>query len=916
VRWLTRIGALIGLAIGAFHLAAWMLGLPPAWAAAGAVTMKTNMALAQALAGAALLLLRGGEGDPAGARRGLAVAASAIVLLVGASTLAEYLLGVDLGIDQLLAEEPPDVLQTVSPNRMGPLGATCLTLLGAGLLALASRARGFALLGAATCCLVMVPAVGFLYGVAALYQAGQLTVIAWPTAIALLALGLALGFADPRDGSVPVLWRADSGGVLLRRALAPVVLLPVVVGFIRLAGERYGLYGRYVGTGLFAVTLSVLSLLFLWRTAAWLSRSAVRRARAEEELRRSQEQTHARAAELEATLRCVAEGVVVYDRDGRIVHSNAAADAILGYDERERALPLVDRLSRGPNEWLSEDGHLLDVEGSPAYRAARHGETIRGSVWRIRSSAGERWVTLSAAPLVVDGERIGAVLSLADITARKRAEEQLRDADRRKNDFLSVLSHELRNPLAPIRNSIHILHRAPGDGERAARARAVIERQAAQLTRLVEDLLDVTRISRGKIQLHRSRFDLAALVREVVDDQRALFAAREIDLAHAGGDEKLWVDADPARIRQLVGNLLHNASKFTNARGHVVVTTARERGCQAVVRVADDGIGIAADMLGRVFEPFAQADQGLQRTSGGLGIGLALVRSLAEMHDGAVEARSGGPGKGSEFVVSLPLVAEAARIPQPAQPEAPGPERAARLRVLVVEDNLDAAETLKDALELGGHEVVVAHDGRQGVDRARALRPDIVLCDVGLPGVDGYEVARQLASDPHRPPLVAMTGYASPDDQRRAFKAGFDYHLAKPFRFEELDQILASAVARRRPRRILVIDDNDALRANVREILEDEGWDVREARTVEQAVSQLGDFEPAVILLDYRLPDANGGEFLRRLGPISAAPPVVLMTASTHVRTVAMEHGLRFYVPKPFRGEDLIDTVEHARAGA
>jgi PAS domain S-box-containing protein len=1030
-RWISAAGGALGGGIGALYLLLWLLGVPPRWAAQGSITMKSNMALAEVLAGAALLLLGAGRVTPA--RRVLAVAASASVLLVGALTLAEYVVHVDLGIDQLIATEPLDVVHTVAPNRMGPPGATSLALLGAGLLALALRRRGYTALAAASCCVVLVPAVGFVYGVAPLYGAARTTIIAWPTVVALLALGFGLALADPQDGRVPVPWRDDAGGALLRRLGAPIALLPIALGYVRILGERQGLYGRFVGTGLFAVSLSVMSFVLLWRSAVAASASAAERRRVEEdarwraglldvahdaifvwspdagieswnrgaeelygyaageaigrvphdllatafpcawseieaalarsghwegelvhrtrsgaqvvvstklqhvrggdgrvrvlesnrdvtaakrvadELRRTGDASRARAAELEAILGCVADGVLVYDVDGRIMRSNAAADALLGYSARERLSPLADRLDGGRYQWLAEDGAPLGAADWPAVRAARLGETQRGTVIRMRSDGVERWLSVSAAPLVVDGARAGAVVSLSDTSERKRAEEQLRDADRRKSEFLAVLSHELRNPLAPIRNALHLLQHAHGDAERAGRATAIVERQVGQLTRLVEDLLDVTRISRGKIQLRRTRFDVAALVRDVVEDHRPVFASREIALTFRSVDRRLWIDGDPTRIRQLVGNLLHNAAKFTNPHGRVVVTTDEAAGSRAVIRVADDGVGIAPDMLARVFDPFAQADQSLHRTLGGLGLGLALVKGLVEMHDGTVEAHSRGVGQGSEFVVAFPRVEEAAAAPQPA-PRVDG--RSRPLHVLVIEDNLDAAETLKEGLEMGGHEVALAHDGVQGVEKARALRPDVVLCDIGLPGADGYEVARRLRAEPRAPRLVALTGYASPEDQRRAFRAGFDYHLAKPFRFEELERVLASAMTRPAARRILVVDDSDALRANVREILEDEGWEVHEARDASEAVRALEEFRPAVILLDYRLPDADGGDVLRTLEPVSAAPPVVLMTASTHVRELAMEHGLRFYVPKPFHGDELIDTVEHARAGA
>jgi len=497
-----------------------------------------------------------------------------------------------------------------------------------------------------------------------------------------------------------------------------------------------------------------------------------------------------------------------------------------------------------------------------------------------------------------------------DITDRKRSEEALREADLRKTEFLGVLSHELRNPLAPIRNAIHILDRVPEGSDQAIRAKAVIARQTNQLARLVDDLLDVTRVARGKVRLHRSPVEVTELVRHAVEDHRPLFESRNIMLGLRVDVGALWIDADATRITQVIGNLLHNAAKFTNAQGHVLVTVARNAPSEIEIRVTDDGIGISPEMLTRMFQPFTQADASLHRTFGGLGLGLALVKGLVEMHGGRVEAHSRGPSAGSEFVLSFPA------LPQVVVPQAPASitENAGRLRLLVIEDNLDAADTFKDVLEMSGHEVLLAHDGCEGVEKARSFRPDVVLCDIGLPGLNGYEVARAIRAEPSiSPTLVAMTGYTLPEDQKRTFQAGFDHHLGKPVDITDLERVLAQIANHPTSRRILVVDDNDALRANIKEMLEDDGWVVREARGGREAVEAVAEFNPAVMLLDYRLPEMGGDEVLRRLGTIRDAPSIVLMTASAQVRQIANEHGLRFFVPKPFRGHDLLDTVENAR---
>ncbi|HET8542195.1 MAG TPA: ATP-binding protein [Anaeromyxobacter sp.] len=373
-----------------------------------------------------------------------------------------------------------------------------------------------------------------------------------------------------------------------------------------------------------------------------------------------------------------------------------------------------------------------------------------------------------------------------DVTDRHAAEQALREADRRKDEFLAVLSHELRNPLAPIVSGLEVIRRAPPGSGAVARARAVVDRQVRQLVRLVDDLLDVTRITRGKVSLRRARVDLVALVRHVCEDNAAMLADRDVALEVRVPDRPLWLDADPARISQIVGNLLHNAGKFTPSGGRVTVT-AEERGGRAVVRVRDTGAGIAPAVLARLFQPFVQADDSLARSAGGLGLGLALVRGLAELHGGTARAESAGEGKGAEFTVELPLRPGAAAAARAAPAEA-GPRR----RVLVVEDQDDAAESLADVLRLAGHEVEVARDGADGIRRAKTSRPDAVLCDIGLPGMDGYEVARRLRADGHAGTLlVALTGYALPEDLRRAREAGFDAHLTKPASPEDLEAVLA-----------------------------------------------------------------------------------------------------------------------------
>jgi signal transduction histidine kinase/ActR/RegA family two-component response regulator len=373
--------------------------------------------------------------------------------------------------------------------------------------------------------------------------------------------------------------------------------------------------------------------------------------------------------------------------------------------------------------------------------------------------------------------------------ANARSERALREADDRKSQFLGVLSHELRNPLAPIRNALSILDRVPAGGEQARRARAVIDRQVDHLTRLVDDLLDATRISRGKIELQRSPLDLRALVERTVEDHRPMLGERGIALELHLEPTPALVSADPTRIAQVLGNLLQNSAKFTLRGGRVTVAVA-VAGDRVRASVRDTGVGIDPALLATVFEPFTQGDDTLHRSTGGLGLGLALVKGLVELHGGRVEAASDGLGEGAEFAFELPRIAG----PQPERAEETRCAAARGRRVLVIEDNEDSAETLREVLELSGHETEVANDGKEGLEKARAFRPEIVLCDIGLPRMNGYEVARAIRADDALAGtiLIALTGYTLPNDRRLAEEAGFDRHLAKPVSLGVLEEVLSS----------------------------------------------------------------------------------------------------------------------------
>lgn len=416
-------------------------------------------------------------------------------------------------------------------------------------------------------------------------------------------------------------------------------------------------------------------------------------------------------------------------------------------------------------------------------------------------------------PFYVNGEAVGTIWVVSHDDSRKfDAEDQrlleslatfaatayqagvsltaLAKADRRKSEFLAMLAHELRNPLAPIRNAVEILQRSAGNEHQVRPATEMMHRQIGLMVRLVDDLLDVNRISQGKIELRRQPVELASVVHHAVEASRPLCQSREHELTVTLPPKPMYLNADPARLAQVVGNLLNNACKFTERGGRIRLDVERE-GKHAVIRVQDTGIGMAADQLHRIFEMFTQVDTSLERSRDGLGIGLTLVKELVEMHGGTVEARSAGVGQGSEFVVRLPVLSEPPPLPR--QPSAAGSAAMVHRRILVVDDNTDAADSLAMLLRMSGHEVYTAHDGIQGVEAAAKYQPEVILLDIGLPKLDGYAAARRIRQQPQNAGvvLVALTGWGQEEDRRRSDEAGYDVHMVKPVDIAALSRLLA-----------------------------------------------------------------------------------------------------------------------------
>jgi PAS domain S-box-containing protein len=486
--------------------------------------------------------------------------------------------------------------------------------------------------------------------------------------------------------------------------------------------------------------------------------------------------------------------VFVCDRNAVIQYYNQRAVELWG---REPVCGVEQHC--GSAKLSLPDGTLLPHAQSPIMEVLRTGMPARNVEVFIERPDGSRLPVLVnfAALKNARGEITGAITSFIDIVDRKQAEEFLKEADRRKNEFLAMLAHELRNPLAPIRNSLEVLRRTEGDWRVVQSASAMMERQIGQVVRLVDDLLDVSRISRGKIELRKGSIELASVLNHAVEAARPLLESKGLDLTVTLPPQPVYMNADPTRLAQVVGNLLNNATKFTDKGGRIWLTAEQaSEGHQSVgeisIRVRDTGIGIAADQLARIFDMFIQVDTSLERSIGGLGIGLTLAKNLVELHGGKLEAYSDGVGQGSEFVVRLPISVEAPKPPPP-QPVVGEPPVTTVRRILVVDDNRDSVEFLTMLLNLTGYETQTAQDGLQAMETATTFRPDVILLDIGLPKLNGYDVARKIREQPWGRDmiLVALTGWGQEEDRRRSQEAGFNQHLTKPVDPDILRKLLA-----------------------------------------------------------------------------------------------------------------------------
>jgi PAS domain S-box-containing protein len=745
------------------------------WVNSG-ISIQPNATVCVTASGAALLAYVTGH-PRTGAVFGMLVGA------IGALTLVQWLTGLSLGIDSLLMfGREWGRVGVVFPGRMGPPGSLSCTLLGVALVLSAASSPDLRKLAPRIALLTfglsLLSIIGRLYGVDVLYAMPRLTVIALQTATFVAAVSVGIIALHPRHAPMRWLVSTTAVGIIARRAVPVILISPIGLGWLRLEGERAGLYEGAFGTALLALLLVVLLGVFTWRGLMMLSRHEGALLASEERMQ----------------LAITAGDAATWDTDlttGTTIWSDSYF-RLLGYD------PAVHREA---TEALWKSAVLPD--DLPAvlaeWRRAETAQDVYRAEYRLRHADGTiRWAR-AAGRFFYDpaGTAVRFVGVLFDVTDEKLALDALREADRRKDQFLATLAHELRNPLAPLRNAARLLQTKLPLVPELQSARDVIDRQVQHMARLIDDLLDMSRISRDQIVLQKERGQLSQILLDAVEASQPVIDQYGHQLTVTLPDERLVVDADKVRLAQVFCNLLNNAARYTPGGGSIELVAAAA-GSEVVVTVRDNGIGIGADMLPRIFDMFVQADRSLRPSQGGLGIGLTLVKRLVELHGGRVEARSQGPGKGSEFIVHLPLAEDQAPVLPRQASYAAASIPASLHRILVVDDNEDAAESLAVLLQMMGNDIRVVYNGLDAVRVASEYRPDVVLLDIGLPGLDGHEVARVIRNEPWaaRTTLIALTGWGQDEERRKSVDAGFDYHMVKPVEPDALMKLLASLAAK------------------------------------------------------------------------------------------------------------------------
>jgi PAS domain S-box-containing protein len=779
----------------------------------GGISMFPNAAACAVLGGVVLLLLT--AADDRKPWRTVVRVTAGIVGLVGGLTLVEHLAGVNFGIDTLLFERDWGQRAAMAPMRMGPPASMSYLISGTGLLLATYGTRGrriAAALGIVVVAIASLSLIGYWFGADQLFGVARFTGIALQTSSALAALGTGLIAAVPETGLAAILRRDDPGGVIVRRLVLPTIATPLALGWLRVTGQEAGYFDTAFGTALLALSMILLFVALLWWTAEGVSRQAQLIRAAEEDVRASE-------ARYRSLFEVAVYGVLTIDERGIIESANPAAERLFGYSSSEMIGRNVSTLMPEPYKG-EHDSYLQNYLRTGVRKIIGIGREVVGR----RKDGSTFPMDLAVSESQLDGKRrfTGLVHDISErrwaekeraelLASERAAREQAETANRAKDEFLATISHELRTPLNSIVGWAELLRKGALDEATLARAVDTISRNARSQAQLIEDLLDVSRIISGKMRLDVRRVDLAPIVEAAIDAVRPAADAKEVRIETTLDPRVGFLAGDSERLQQIAWNLLSNAVKFTPKGGRVQVSLMRVNS-HVELTVADSGEGIAPELLPHVFDRFQQADTTPARRSGGLGLGLAIVRHLAEMHGGSVRVTSEGPGKGSVFTVTLPVVAVAsAHDPGDATHPAVDvrhlaalPPSLAGVRVLVVDDDRDARDLLAVVLAEREAEVRTASSAAEGLAELRGWRPDVLVSDIGMPVEDGYVFIARVRDLPAEQggnvPAVALTAYARAEDRLRVLEAGYQMHLPKPVEPSELVTVLASLTGRIGPK--------------------------------------------------------------------------------------------------------------------
>jgi signal transduction histidine kinase/ActR/RegA family two-component response regulator len=763
--------ALVG---GVLSFIGWAADVPAFidWWGTG-IVIKANTALAVACCGIGLLWL---VFYPA--MRTPVRAFGAFVAVLGALTLLQHIGEWNFGIDTLLFDEPPGAVATAAPGRMGPPASTSFFALGCALILLTNQSHSGRLsvgLPLAVMTISGLSLVGYWFGAEAMYTLPRATGISLQTATMLMALGIGMIAAQPTRQPMKTLCENTNVGALARRILPIVIFVPLALGWLRVTGERMGLYEFAFGTSAQTVVeIALLSGMLWWAVHAIRVRD-IKQQRAEAERRQTEQQMNmvleASAVPFSVISPVLDENKAVTDFQFKYV--NAVGAAVM---KRKPAELIGQKVTVAmPDVWSQKE--LFEH-----FVAVAINNEVREFEMFFDASGIEGWFHLIASPM--EGS---VAVWFADVSTRKQQELAMREADRRKDEFLATLAHELRNPIAPIRQAA-LLSGKPAVTEAQRKwANEVIERQVRHMSLLLDDLLDVSRITRGTLQLRKEETLMSALVASAVETARPLIDSKKHQLSLDLPPEDVRLNVDPLRLSQVIANLLNNAAKYTNPGGTIKLSIALRQG-DLTLTVTDDGIGIAQEELETIFTMFSQVKSAQERSEGGLGIGLALTKGLVELHGGNIEVRSDGSDCGSAFIVRIPRATLATPT---ADTQVKTLARTVLSRnILVADDNKDAAESLAMLLTHDGHEVRVAHDGDQALRMLTMFDADIALLDLGMPHLSGYEVAKRIRLDNSDILLIAITGWGQSSDREKSAAAGFDHHLTKPVDYDALSALL------------------------------------------------------------------------------------------------------------------------------